>query len=511
MGISKRELNGQLESARANGWDLICAGAEEEKGLSKGLLLAIASRETNMADVVGDSGHGRGLFQIDDRFWREWLTARGVAGRGKKPLIGDAARLAAAIVSDNLAFGRKNGVAAGDLLKFAASAYNAGPGGAIRGYREGDSDLHTTGNDYGKDVLERLEGLRGRDGGRDGERPRPARDGLLRVGSSGGRVALMKQRLENWFELNAPGEWETLAVEPGPFFGPKLERAVRVFQERRGLEVDGIVGPQTLGALGISAGTVAPPVLPTQGDLTLDRVYRRRSAGLYVRLIQGWLTLHGFSLGVDGEFGPATAQRVKEFQTAKGLPPTGVVDQAAYDELTAPMRASLAPLRRAPSLGAMVVAYAKQHLAQRPREVQAFPNDGPWVRLYMDGNEGEDWPWCAGFATFVLKQACATMGVPMPVRRTYLCDVMADDARAQGTFLANPGPAARKRITPGSFYVRRSTSGPLEYAHVGIVIDTDRDTVRSIEGNTTGDAGSAIVYAFERVQDYARKDFVLVR
>jgi hypothetical protein len=138
MGISKTELNGQLDSARANGWDLICAGAEEEKGLSKGLLLAIASRETNMADVVGDSGHGRGLFQIDDRFWREWLTARGVAGRGKKPLIGDAARLAAAIVSDNLAFGRKNGVAAGDLLKFAASAYNAGPGGAIRGYREGD-------------------------------------------------------------------------------------------------------------------------------------------------------------------------------------------------------------------------------------------------------------------------------------------------------------------------------------------------------------------------------------
>ena len=360
-------------------------------------------------------------------------------------------------------------------------------------------------------MLERLAGLRRRDGGGDGGRPRPARDGLLRVGSRGARVALLKQRLENWFELNAPGEWEAFAVETGPFFGPKLERAVRVFQERRGLEVDGIVGPQTLGALGISAGTAAPPVLPTQADLSLDRVYRRGSAGVYVRLIQGWLTLHGLSLGVDGELGPATARRVKEFQAAKGLPATGVVNQATYDELTAPMRAALARLRRAPSLGAMVVAYAKQHLAERPREVQAFPNDGPWVRLYMDGNEGEDWPWCAGFATLVLKQACATKGVPMPVRRTYLCDVMAGDARAQGTFLANPSPEARKRITPGSFYLRRATSGPLEYSHVGIVIDADRDTVRSIEGNTTSDAGSAIVYASERVQDYARKDFVLVR
>ncbi|MCI0636572.1 MAG: protein with peptidoglycan-binding domain protein, partial [Actinobacteria bacterium] len=149
-------------------------------------------------------------------------------------------------------------------------------------------------------------------------------------------------------------------------------------------------------------------------------------------------------------------------------------------------------------------------LAARPQEVQAFPNDGPWVRLYMDGHEGEDWPWCAGFATFVVQQACATAGAAMPVRRTYSSDDIAADAKSNGTFLARPGRAARSRIAPGSLYLRRATSGPVEYTHAGIVIDADSDTLRSIEGNTSGGSGTAIAYVFERVQDYSRKDFVLV-
>jgi hypothetical protein len=217
--------------------------------------------------------------------------------------------------------------------------------------------------------------------------------------------------------------------------------------------------PGSASAGGHALSNIAParPAVPAPSDLTLDRTYRRGSGGLYVRL-----------------------------------------------------RAALAVLPRAVSLGAMIVAYAYQHLAQRPREVQAFPNDGPWVRLYMDGHEGEAWPWCAGFSTFVMQQACATIGAPLPVGRTFACDELAADARSNGVFLASPGRAARSRITPGSFYLRRATSGPLEYAHVGIVTDTSPDTLHSIEGNTLGEAGTAIAYVAERVQDYSRKDFVLV-
>ena len=238
---------------------------------------------------------------------------------------------------------------------------------------------------------------------------------------------------------------------------------------------------------------------------------RKGSGGTPVRLIQGWLCLGGFALSADGEFGPATARQVKAFQKQKGLKPTGAVDSATYDALTAPMHAALAPLPPAASLGAMVVAYAKQHLAQHPREVRLMPNDGPWVRLYTDGHEGEAFPWCAGFATFILKQACETMGSSMPIARTLSCDQMAATAKASRIFLPSPSTAERKRITPGSMFLRRAVSGGLAYAHTGIVTKADADTFASIEGNTNDGGSFEGIEVIDRVRSYDRMDFVLIR
>ncbi len=64
----------------------------------------------------------------------------------------------------------------------------------------------------------------------------------LRNGSHGDEVRELQQK------LSAKG------VNPGPIdgaFGPKTEAAVRRFQEQNGLQVDGIVGPQTFTALGM--------------------------------------------------------------------------------------------------------------------------------------------------------------------------------------------------------------------------------------------------------------------
>jgi len=62
---------------------------------------------------------------------------------------------------------------------------------------------------------------------------------VLRRGSQGGHVFLLAARL-NLHGANLQGTGT---------FGPKTEAAVRVFQTKKGLEVDGVVGTQTWAAL----------------------------------------------------------------------------------------------------------------------------------------------------------------------------------------------------------------------------------------------------------------------
>lgn len=70
----------------------------------------------------------------------------------------------------------------------------------------------------------------------------------LRRGSKGPAVAALQTA------LNALGSDLTVDGD----FGPKTEKAVRAFQESAGIKVDGIVGPQTKGALAQALGRVVP-------------------------------------------------------------------------------------------------------------------------------------------------------------------------------------------------------------------------------------------------------------
>lgn len=239
--FTKAGLAAEFARARAAGWDRHCAAGEQASGLPAGLLLAIASQETDMNDVVGDGGHGRGLFQIDDRFHRDFLARNGAAGPGGRPPVPAAARYAAGLVRANLDFAARNGVREPDRLKFCLSAYNAGAGGALAGYREGDSDRRTTGRDYGKAVLGRwaiFQELLG-------TAPAP----LLKVGSRGKRVDELKEKLAAWYGKHAPGEWERFRVKPGRYYGARVAKAVSDFQRRVGIGIDGVAGKDTHDAL----------------------------------------------------------------------------------------------------------------------------------------------------------------------------------------------------------------------------------------------------------------------
>jgi hypothetical protein len=75
-----------------------------------------------------------------------------------------------------------------------------------------------------------------------------------------------------------------LGIKQTGSFSAATARAVRAFQRRNGLTVDGIVGPQTAGALGLSSGPVARTAKAVaassgSGSATLDRIAACESGG----------------------------------------------------------------------------------------------------------------------------------------------------------------------------------------------------------------------------------------
>ncbi len=237
----------------------------------------------------------------------------------------------------------------------------------------------------------------------------------------------------------------------------------------------------------------------TMRDQQLQKPLRRGDKQGQVKLVQEWLSLHGEHVAIDGDFGPATEAAVKDFQAKSKVEVTGVVDADTFGRLVAPMTAALATIpANGRSLGELVVAYARQHLAQHPREVGG-QNRGPWVRLYMDGNEGQQWAWCAGFACFCLQQACDAPGA-LPIPPSFSCDSLAASAKAKGKFVS------RDKAGPGSFFLVRNT--PTDWIHTGIVVSTSDETFKTIEGNTNDDGSREGYEVCARTRGYNKMDFI---
>ena len=74
-------------------------------------------------------------------------------------------------------------------------------------------------------------------------------DALSKYGSRGEEVKAIQQALKDrgLFNEDITG-----------YYGPVTQEAVRKFQKQTGLQVDGIAGPQTLKALGITIGAIPP-------------------------------------------------------------------------------------------------------------------------------------------------------------------------------------------------------------------------------------------------------------
>lgn len=243
-------------------------------------------------------------------------------------------------------------------------------------------------------------------------------------------------------------------------------------------------------------------------ELEFVKLTKRGDKSKLVQLAQEWLCLNGCSVAVDGDFGAGTELAVSTFQKKAKLPPTGQVDQPTWDALVAPMRAALQPVTAgSKSLRQLVVVYAQQHLAQHPLEVGG-ENCGPWVRLYMNGQQGAAWPWCAGFATFVLKQASDTLGVPAPLPRIFGCDSLAGLAQTKGIFLQTKSPADFAKVEAGTLFLVRKS--PFHWQHIGIVAQVQGEAMATIEGNTNDDGVPEGYEVCHRSRGMKDRDFLLV-
>jgi N-acetylmuramoyl-L-alanine amidase len=135
---------------------------------------------------------------------------------------------------------------------------------------------------------------------------------VLRVGASGAAVGELQQCLAAAGFATPDDEHEQ--------FGSQTGSAVREFQTKRGLRVDGACGPETWNAL-IESGYELGDRL-----LFLGRPFLR---GDDVATLQRRLNMLGFHAGrEDGIFGPQTERALREFQLNFGLAVDGQCGRA---------------------------------------------------------------------------------------------------------------------------------------------------------------------------------------
>lgn len=167
---------------------------------------------------------------------------------------------------------------------------------------------------------------------------------IYRLGDEGREVGDIQERLIG-LGLKIDGH------ELGGRFETSTDEAVRAFQARRSLRVDGLVGPDTWGQLVESGYRL--------GDRTLY-LHSPFFRGDDVRALQRKLNALGFDAGrEDGLFGAGTDRAMREFQRNVGDGPDGIVGPHTIETLE-----RMRPLESAPSRA--MVREAEELRSTRP-------------------------------------------------------------------------------------------------------------------------------------------------
>jgi N-acetylmuramoyl-L-alanine amidase len=148
-----------------------------------------------------------------------------------------------------------------------------------------------------------------------------------RRGDTGPAVAEIQAKLARLELLRLrPDQRGPMPSAGSAVFDDDTDRAVRAFQQQRGLTVDGVVGGTTYQALDEARWRL--------GDRILSYVAARLLAGDDVTALQQRLLDMGFDCGrVDGLFGVETDQALREFQRNIGISADGTCGPATLKAL----------------------------------------------------------------------------------------------------------------------------------------------------------------------------------
>ncbi len=172
--------------------------------------------------------------------------------------------------------------------------------------------------------------------------PKPSATSL-KNGSTGSEVRKMQNRLIELGYLSGSADGD---------FGDATEDAVKAFQRRNGLTVDGKAGTATLEKLYSSSAkaavtakpTAKPTARPTNTPKPTATSLKNGATGSDVRKMQKRLIELGYLSGsADGDFGDATENAVRAFQRRNGLEVDGKAGEATLDKLYSSSAIAAAP------------------------------------------------------------------------------------------------------------------------------------------------------------------------
>lgn len=253
---------------------------------------------------------------------------------------------------------------------------------------------------------------------------------------------------------------------------------------------------------------------------------KRGMTGVDVVRVQEWLNLQTFfqpafkwKCTVDGDFGPQTEATVKKFQKHVGEKEDGVVyPETTWIKLTFPMHRAFSTnaFDKRFSIRELILSTAQLHLDSSPRELNNN-NEGPWVRAYMGGRDGQPWAWCVGSALTIIDQSLSMIGEKFTryLPNTLSCDVLANHALKNNRLIRNVDlkkltfAELQAAVKPGDLLNLSKT--PTDWTHTALITGVFTDYFETWEGNTNDEGSREGFEVCARVRNFHRQNVDVIQ